>query len=75
FVSCDVTALFKGETYGLVPVFVFIVSALVMALAGILVKKKPEWKWVSDYALPVSLVIGMASAIPFTSLFGSAPIV
>ena len=72
FVFCDVTALSEGETYGLVPVFVFIVSALVMAGAGILVKKKPGWRWVSDYALPASLIIGMASAIPFTLLFGSS---
>ena len=74
FVFSDFSAIFKGETYGLVPVCVFVVSALVMAVAGILTKKKPEWRWVSDYALPLSLIIGMASAIPFTALFGAAPV-
>ena len=51
---------------GLIPVCVMAVSALVMCLAGLLVKKVKA-PWISDYALPLSLVIGMASAIPFTA--------
>ena len=25
-----------------------------------------KWKWLGDYALPISLVLGMISAIPIT---------
>jgi len=39
---------------------------VVMCLSGLLVKKLKA-RWISDYALPVSLLIGMASAIPFTA--------
>ena len=66
FVFCDFGSVFKGETYGLIPVLVMLVSALAMVLAGVLVKLTKK-RWISDYALPVSLVIGMASAIPITA--------
>ena len=66
FVFCDFGSVFKGETYGLVPVLVMLVSALAMVLSGVLVKLTKK-RWISDYALPVSLVIGMASAIPITA--------
>ena len=42
-----------------------IVSAVIMALCG-LIMKKTDWHWVGDYALPMSLILGMASAIPIT---------
>jgi len=57
-------------TSGLVPVCVMAVSALVMAVLGLLSKKFEKAHWIADYALPVSLVVGMISAIPFTALFG-----
>ena len=41
-------------------------AALVMVLSGVLLKKL-KWSWLSDYALPLSLVLGMASAIPITA--------
>ncbi len=66
FVFCDVSNAFKGDTTGLIPVLVMVVSALVMCISGILVKKIKA-AWISDYALPLSLIIGMASAIPITS--------
>lgn len=66
FVFCDVSNAFKGDTTGLIPVLVMAVSALVMCISGILVKKIKA-AWISDYALPLSLIIGMASAIPITS--------
>lgn len=66
FVFCDVSTVFSGSFAGLIPVCVMAVSALVMCLAGLLVKKVKA-PWISDYALPVSLIIGMASAIPFTA--------
>ena len=66
FVFCDVSTVFSGSLKGLIPVCVMAVSALVMCLSGLLMKKFRA-QWISDYALPISLVIGMASAIPFTA--------
>ena len=65
YVFCDFGTIFHGAPSGLIPVCVMIVSALVMALCG-LVMKKCGWRWIGDYALPLSLVLGMASAIPIT---------
>lgn len=56
-------------TSGLVPVLVMLVSALVMVACGLLMKK-PKLKWLSEYALPISLVVGMAAAIPITAWLG-----
>ncbi len=66
YVFCDVSTVFEGSFVGLIPVCVMAVSALVMALAGLLVSKI-KLHWISDYALPVSLIVGMASAIPITN--------
>ena len=41
-------------------------SALIMAVCGLLVTKG-KVRWMNDYALPISLVGGMALAIPFTN--------
>ena len=57
------------STSGLVPVCVMVVSMISMAICGILIKKL-GWKWLNDYALPICMIIGMASAIPFTALLG-----
>ena len=65
YVFCDFGTIFHGDPSGLIPVCVMIVSALVMALCG-LVMKKCGWRWIGDYALPLSLILGMASAIPIT---------
>ena len=54
---------------GWIPVLVFFVSAIVMALCGLLLKKT-GWKWINDYALPICIVIGMAVAIPLTIWLG-----
>ena len=69
FVFCDVGNLVTGDTSGLIPVCVMLVSAIVMALCGLLATKA-RIRWLTDYALPISLVAGMASAISFTSLLG-----
>ena len=45
------------------------VSALVMIVLGLLMRK-PKLKWLGDYALPISLILGMVSAIPITALLG-----
>jgi len=44
-----------------------VVSAVVMAVCGLLAGKFKKIHWIADYALPVSLIAGMASAIPITS--------
>jgi uncharacterized membrane protein YhdT len=83
FVFCDLSRLWlseggvytnsDGETFsstsGLVPVIVMVVAAVTMALCGLLMKKL-KWKWLNDYALPISMVLGMVSAIPLTALLG-----
>ena len=46
-----------------------VVSALVMVICGLLMKK-PKLKWLGEYALPISLVAGMAAAIPLTNWLG-----
>ena len=58
-----------SSTSGLIPVCVMLVSAVVMIICGLLMRK-PKLKWLSEYALPISLVLGMASAIPFTAWLG-----
>ncbi len=66
YVFCDVSTVFHGDMTGLIPVLVMLLSAVVMALAGILFKVL-KWRWISDYALPISLIAGMAGAIPITA--------
>ena len=56
-------------TSGLIPVCVMGVSALVMIVCGLLMKL-PKMKWLSEYALPISLILGMAAAIPVTAWLG-----
>ncbi|MBQ7383208.1 MAG: DUF5058 family protein [Clostridia bacterium] len=83
YVFCDLSRLWQseggvytnadGETFastsGLIPVLVMVAAAVVMALCGLLMKKL-GWKWLNDYALPISMVLGMAAAIPLTALLG-----
>ena len=66
FVFCDVLLVADGNFSGLIPVCVMAVSAVTTLLLGLLVKVL-KWQWIADYALPISLVLGMASAIPFTA--------
>ena len=66
YVFCDFAGVFEGQLQGLIPVLVMLVSAVIMLLAGLLVKLL-KWQWISDYALPISLIGGMASAIPITA--------
>ena len=69
YVFCDVGLIFKGDASGFSPVLVMAVSAIVMAVCG-LISMKAKIRWLTDYALPMSLICGMASAIPFTMLLG-----
>ena len=74
YVFCDFSRLWApvegySPTSGLIPVFVMVCAAVVMALCG-LAMNKLKWKWMGDYALPISLVLGMAAAIPITAILG-----
>ena len=66
YVFCDVTNVFSGDTSGLIPVCVMITSMIIMVICG-LTAKLSRIRWITDYALPISLIGGMASAIPFTA--------
>ena len=69
FVFCDVLDVTKGDFSCLIPVCVMVSSALIMAICGLLATKC-KIRWLTDYALPMSLVGGMALAIPFTNWLG-----
>ena len=74
YVFCDISRLWTpvegySPTSGLIPVCTMAVSALVMVVLGLLMRK-PKMKWLGDYALPISLVLGMISAIPITAWLG-----
>ena len=74
YVFCDLSRLWTpseeySPTSGLIPVCVMAVSAIVMVICG-LAMRKPKLKWLNDYALPISLVVGMAAAIPITAWLG-----
>ena len=79
YVFCDVSNLFQTNewlvehgvtrTSCLIPVLVFFTSGIVMAVLGILSKKLKQ-RWITDYALPISLILGMAAAIPLTAWLG-----
>ena len=66
YVFCDVTGVFSGDLTGLIPVAVMTVSAVIMVLCG-LMRSRPGLGWLNDYALPISLIGGMLSAIPITA--------
>ena len=72
FVFCDFANVFSGGVWSLIPVFVMLSSAVMMLLCGI-VMKVTKWRWINDYALPLSMVFGMAMAIPFTAWLGPIP--
>ena len=69
YVFCHVAGVFRGELSGLIPPLVMLVSALMMGLCGLALKKL-GWRWMNDYALPISLLVSMASAIPITAWLG-----
>ena len=52
---------------GWIPCFVMIASALIMCVCAVFVKVL-HWKWMEDYALPISMLGGMALSIPITNL-------
>ena len=69
FVFCDIGQLTTGNTACLIPVLVMVTSALLMAVCGLLATRCGI-RWLTDYALPLSLVGGMAAAVPLTAWLG-----
>jgi hypothetical protein len=69
YVFSDVLSVLEGSFVGLIPVCVMLTSALVMLIFGLL-NKLLKWRWLADYAIPVSLLAGMAMAIPYTNWLG-----
>ena len=69
YVFCDVSGAFSGDLTGLIPVLVMLVSCVIMAVCGLFATKLKQ-KWLTDYALPFSLIGGMAAAIPITAWLG-----
>lgn len=65
YVFCDVSGAFRGDFTGLIPVVVMFCSAIVMAVCGTAATRL-KIRWLTDYALPISLLCGMAIAIPAT---------
>jgi hypothetical protein len=55
---------------GWIPVFVMLASAVLMMLCALLMKITKA-RWITDYALPVSMLGGMALSIPITNLVHS----
>lgn len=64
-IFCDISTGLAGW----IKVFVMLISAVCMALFGLLIKVT-KWNWINDYALPICMLIGMAAAIPITNLIG-----
>ncbi|MBQ4061506.1 MAG: DUF5058 family protein [Christensenellaceae bacterium] len=72
-ISAFLGVIFADITSGItgwIPVFVMIVSAVLMLIVGLL-RKVTKAKWIEDYALPIAMVGGMAFAIPITNLVNS----
>lgn len=69
FVFCDFGGVFVGELSGLIPVLVMLSAAVIMAGCGALMKAT-GWKFLNDYALPISMVGAMLLAIPYTAWLG-----
>lgn len=68
-ISAFMGMIFGHVTEGLagwIPVFVMLVSALIMLIVGACIKLL-HWDWLTDYALTLSMVGAMAMAIPITN--------
>jgi hypothetical protein len=66
FIQTDDGVIFNLASKDFIPLFVMIVSAVVMAVCGLLMKKL-KCAWMNDYALPISMIVGMIVAIPITA--------
>lgn len=66
FIQTDSGVIFNLASKDFIPLLVLLVSAVAMALCGLLMKKL-KWAWMNDYALPISMLVGMIVAIPITA--------
>ncbi len=66
YVFWDFSSVFSGKISALIPVLVMAASAVLMLICGLLSKLLKQ-RWITDYALPISLIGGMATAIPITN--------
>ena len=69
FVMRDNAVVFNLASESFIPLVVFLTSAIIMGVCGLLMKKC-KWAWMNDYALPISMVGSMAAAIPITMWLG-----
>lgn len=71
-ISAFLGMIFADVTTGLegwIPVFVMLISSLLMLVCGFFVQVL-KVKWMEDYALPISMLGAMALSIPITRLLG-----
>lgn len=71
-ISAFVGMLFSDIRSGLsgyIPIVVALISAVIMGVCGLLIKKC-RWAWLEQYALPISMLGAMAASIPVTMLMG-----
>lgn len=71
-ISAFLGMIFADVTSGLtgwIPVFVMLLSALIMCLCALTIKRL-KWQWMENYAMPISMLCGMALSIPVTDLVG-----
>lgn len=54
---------------GWIPCFVLLVSAIAMAVCGLLIKKC-GWKWLETYAMAISMLVAMVFAVVITPVIG-----
>lgn len=69
-ISAFLGMIFSDITIGIVgwiPVFIMIISSLIMIICGYFIKKR-KIKWLEDYALPISMLGAMVLSIPITNL-------
>lgn len=69
-ISAFLGVVFATVTQGIkgwIPVFVLMFSAVVMTICGLFIKKY-KLKWLEDYALPFSILGGMAFAVYITQV-------
>ena len=59
----------RGGLAGWLPIFVLLVSAVLMAACGLLIKKA-GWKWLETYAMSISMLGGMAFAVLIAPVIG-----
>ena len=69
FIQADGGVIFNLASKDFIPLLVMFVSAVVMLICGLLMKKL-KWAWMNDYALPISMLGGMLMAIPITAWLG-----